>query len=188
VWTQAARAYNSTVDRGRRTGPRSSIDEQSPQERAYNRSPTEIGDYETRSWDSTAGAGVPRHGCTGTSGEIARNTAAVPQHNKFTGRPQPRSTRAQRPRIRFPRCRPTQPSGRPCSPCSTAQRDTRRDQEGEPRQARTGSTGTPPPQHIQTAWGKAGSTRYKTYHVRPFAHDIKLYGKRRQHSRAEGVP
>jgi hypothetical protein len=49
--------------------------------------PNQIGDYETRSWGSTAGAGIPR-------------TRASPA--QYTGRPQPPSTREQRPRIRFP--------------------------------------------------------------------------------------
>jgi hypothetical protein len=90
--------------------------------------PNQIGDDETRSWGSTAGAGIPRE----------RASPATPP-----------------PILPLPCC---QPSGRPCLPDSTARRDTGRDQEGEGRQARRGSTGTYPPQHKQTAWGQAGTS------------------------------
>ncbi len=185
MWTQAARAYNTTVDRGRHTGPRLSNARKNGRTTA-----AEPKSVITKHAHGTAQQAQEYHG-TGARARRANSRETQQQYHSTKNSPDGHNHEAHvrsDPAFDSPCCRSTQPSGRPCSPCSTAQRGTGRDQDGEPRQAMTGSTGTQPPQHIQTAWGKAGSTRYKTYHVRPFPHDIKPYGKRRQHSRAEGVP
>jgi hypothetical protein len=135
--------------------------------------PNQIGDTETRSWGSTAGAGIPR-------------TRASPA--QYTGRPQPPSTREQRSRIRFPPplLSTIRTSMLTSFDCAEGHR------EGSGGRGKAGNEGkhrdrTLTSHNTNRRRGARSVHAQATNRVQTRAHNKAPSGKRRKHSRARGV-